>query len=77
MLTLIIPAAHMQAAHPFVLWHLIWPLHSLYVFVNYPCLVSDILEDRQGEVVGYVMGPQVHKEWGQEGEKVRNIFLLC
>lgn len=35
----------MQAAHPFVLWHFIWPLPCLYVFANCVCLFSDILRD--------------------------------
>lgn len=47
------------AAHPFVLWHLLWPLPCLYVFANWSCLVSDILRDIWGGLVRDK--PQVHR----------------
>lgn len=71
------------AAHPFVLWHLLWPLPCLYVFANWSCLVSDILRDILGGLVRDK--PQVHrgrqsKVVGESegGENVRAFFLfLC
>lgn len=66
MLTLIIPA-RTQAAHPSLLWHVAWPLLALYVFVNCPCLFSNILRGRQGQgcLDGYVRGAQV-REWRRD-----------
>lgn len=80
MLTLIIPSAHMQAAHPLLLWHVIWPLPALYVFVNCPCLFSTILRDRQGQgcLVGYVRAAQVQECLGDKWNvsEPRSGFLL-
>lgn len=69
MLTLIIPA-HTQAAHPSLLWHVGWPLLALYVFVNCPCLFSNILRGRQGQgcLVGYMRGAQVQECWRDQME---------
>lgn len=67
MRTQIILTAHVHAAHPFVLWHLIWPLPRLYVFANCPCLFWDILRDRWGWRFAWASHRYTRRETGEEG----------
>lgn len=74
MCTLIIFTGHVQAAHPFVLWHLIWPLPYLYVFPNCTCLFSDILRDRWGWVGTKASHRYSSREREREGEENERAF---
>lgn len=65
----------MQAAHPFVLWHFIWPLPCLYVFANCLCLFSDILRDRRRLVLERATGTQEEIEREAGSEKCKSFFF--